>query len=129
MRRAVLAAASAFLVGSPVVAAAATFGLSSAELGAGSAAVSACDNGFSYAYTTQGGAVTAVTVGGIADPDCSGGELALTVTDSSGARLASGGPVTVPSDGDGAADSIDVPLGVHADAELVAGVRVVITGP
>jgi hypothetical protein len=128
MRKVVLAAAAAFLVGSPVVAAAASLGLTTTDLGAGSATVAACDSGFTYAYTTQSGRVTAVTVGGIADPECSGGELSLTLTNGSGARLGSGTTATVPSDGDTADDSLNISIPSNPDAELVAGIRVAITG-
>jgi hypothetical protein len=128
MRKVILAAAAAFLVGSPVVAAAASLGLTTQDLAAGSAPVTACDNGFTYAYTTVGGNVTAVTVGGIADPECSGGEFSLTLTNASGARLGSGGPATVPSDGDTADDSLNVSIAALPDADLVAGVRVAIAG-
>lgn len=97
---------------------------------AGDAAVVPCDSdGFSVTYTTSGGNVTAATVAGIADPDCEGGELLLTLTDAGDASIASGGPLAIPTDGDTSPNSVVVSTGPQPAAELVAGYRIVVTGP
>jgi hypothetical protein len=82
-------------------------------LAVGEAAVVACDDAQTVQYTTDGGQVTAVTIGGIADPECSGGRLSVTLS-AAGTAVASGGPVIVPSDAD--ADDDEVTVGVSAGA-------------
>lgn len=102
----------------------------SASVGSGFAAIDPCDaDGFSLAYTTSGGNVTAVTVNDVADPGCEGGELSVTLTDAADAALASGGPQTVPADGDTNPNAVVVTLGSQPAAELVAGYRIAVTGP
>jgi hypothetical protein len=102
----------------------------SASVSAGNEAIVACDSdGFSVTYTTSGGNVTSATVGGISDPDCEGGALSLTLTDAGGAAIASGGPQTIPTDGDTSPNSVAVALAPTPAAELVAGFRIVVTGP
>ena len=88
-------------------------GVSAGGLGAGGAVVPACDsNGFTVGYTLAAGAVTAVTVSGIADPACSGGT-------SLGEQTA-----TVPT---GAGTSATVSFAAaNVLAESVTGVHVVI---
>jgi hypothetical protein len=101
-----------------------TVGLTPDTLGNGNAGVSTCDTSFTYTYTTVGGNVTSVNVGGIADPTCTGGSLQLTLTNGAGASLGGGGPVTIPAGG-----SVAVPTSTPVDGELVAGARVAIVGP
>jgi hypothetical protein len=85
---------------------------------AGSDVVAECDSAQSVDYTTSGGVVTSVTVSGIADPECSGGNLSVALTALSDG-VATGGPVTVPSDGDTADDSVTVPVAPGASAAQV----------
>lgn len=102
----------------------------SASIASGEAAIGSCDaDGFTVAYSTSGGNVTSVTVGDTADPGCEGGELSVTLTDASGAALASGGPQAIPADGDTSPNVVVVALGSQPAAELVAGYRFVVTGP
>jgi hypothetical protein len=103
--------------------------LSSAKVAAGNTSVAHCDEGFTSSYTTSRGKVTAVTIGGIADPACEGGTLRLTVTDSSGAALASAGPQVVAADGDTIDDTVTMTTSSQPSASLVAGINVVIEGP
>src|SRR5436309_15314473 len=54
--------------------------LTSAKVGGGNTSVVACDtDGLTQSYTTSRGNVTAVVVGGIADPACEGGTIRATV--------------------------------------------------
>jgi hypothetical protein len=126
------------LAGTVVAAGLAAYGASAAGLGpftsapvaGGNAAIVACDSdGFSVTYTTSGGDVTSVTVGGIADPDCEGGELSLTLTDAGNGSIASGGPESVGADGDTSPNSIVVPVAAQPAAEGVAAYHIVVTGP
>lgn len=122
--------ATAVLAASASVALAASLGVGSAALGAGVAAVPRCDaNGFTYTFTTSGGDLTAVTVADLADPACEGGELQLTLTDSTGASIASGGPQPVPTDGDSVANSLTVSTTPQPSATQVAGIHVSVNGP
>lgn len=110
--------------------AAALGGISSDRVAAGNAAIAACDgNGFSISYTTVGGNVTAATVADIADPGCEGGDLSITVTNTAGDSIASGGPIAVPADGDTSPNSLTISLGPQPSAEQVAGVHVAVVGP
>lgn len=105
-------------------------GLAGTTLGAGDAVVAACDtNGLSVSYTTASGAVTAVTVGGIADPGCEGGQLSLTLADASGAAVGSGGPQVVPTDGDTSDNAMTVGVSPQPAASVVTAIHAVITGP
>lgn len=105
-------------------------GLGSTGLGTGDDVVAGCDtNGFSVSYTTSGGAVTHVTVGGIADPGCEGGRLSLTLADTTGAAVGSAGPQTVPTDGDTADNSMTVALSPQPAASVVTAVQAVVVGP
>lgn len=125
-RGAVVAAVAA----SASVAMAASFGVATTKVGTGDAAVVACDtNGFTLSFTTSRANLTAVTVGGIADPACEGGSLAVTVTSSTGASIATGGPQTIPADGDSTDNSVTVSASSQPSATQVAGYHVSITGP
>jgi hypothetical protein len=100
--------------------------LSAGKAGAGNTSVVACDaDGFTHSYTTSRGNVTAVTVGGIASPACTGGALRVTVTDTSGASIASGGPQTIPT----AATSVTLATSPQPAASQVAGIAVAVEGP
>ena len=102
----------------------------SASVAAGNDVIVPCDSdGFSVAYTTSGGNVTSATVGGISDPNCEGGALSLTLTNASGAAIASGGPQAIPADGDTSPNSVVISMSSTPAAELVAGFRIVVTGP
>jgi hypothetical protein len=110
--------------------AAALGGVNSDRVGAGDAAIAACDaNGFTVSYTTVGGNVTAATVADIADPGCEGGDLSVTVTNSAGNSIASGGPSSIPTDGDTSPNSLTVSVSPQPAAEQVAGVHVAVVGP
>jgi hypothetical protein len=131
MRRLVTALLIATLVTTLVFAAAATLGgISGTSLGAGSASVAACDgNGFTATYTVTSGNVTAVTISGIADPGCEGGQLSVTLTNSGGTSIASAGPVAVPTDGDALDNSMTLPVSPVPPAAQVTGIHVVVEGP
>ena len=98
-------------------------GVSSTQVGSGSNPVTACDaDGFTISYTTSGGNLTSVAVGGIAS-GCNGGSLHLTVVDGSRASVASGGPVTVSG------SSATVAVSPNPPGATPAGVDVSIVGP
>jgi hypothetical protein len=104
-------------------------GLLPESLGAGGVVVTACDDdGFTADYTTSAGNVTAVTVGGIADPGCEGGVLRVTLTNGS-TSIAGGGPVTIPTDPDTADNSVTVALSPAPSAAQVTGIHVAVVGP
>jgi hypothetical protein len=84
----------------------------------GSDVVAECDDAQTVDYQTSGGQITAVVVGGIADPQCSGGRVSVALTALSDG-VAEGGPVTVPSDGDTVDDSVTVPVGPGGSASAV----------
>jgi hypothetical protein len=78
-------------------------GITSTQVGADSAPVTACDDdGVTTSYASSWDAtderyeVTSVTVGGIANT-CDGRTLSVSLTDSTGAQIGTG-TVTVPSD-------------------------------
>jgi hypothetical protein len=87
-------------------------------LASGQANVVECDAAQTVQYATESGQVTAVTIGGIADPGCSGGLLSVTLTAGS-VSVASGGPVTVPSDADADDDTVTVSVTPGAAAAQV----------
>jgi hypothetical protein len=106
-----------------LAAASALQGTNAGKLGNGAATVSACDtDGFTITYTTVGGNVTSVAVGGIA-AQCNGGTLKLTVVDGSRTSVASGGPVTVSG------SSATVSVSPNPAGSVPAGVDVSISGP
>jgi hypothetical protein len=127
VRLLVLLAAAA--VATPFAAAALT-SVAGGAVGSGSAAVAPCDSdGFGAAYTTSGGGITAVTVTGIADPDCEGAVARVAIVDASGAAIGTGGPETVAADGDAVDNAATVPvtdLPALLDARRV---EVVLEGP
>jgi hypothetical protein len=112
------------------IALAATFGLTSAALGAGEASVSRCDtDGFTITYTVTVSLITSVTVAGLADPGCEGGSLTVTLTDSSGASVGSGGPTTVPTDGDTSPNSMTLSVAPTPVETTVVGIHASLDGP
>jgi hypothetical protein len=118
------------VVSASLASAAALGGVNSDRVGAGDAAIAACDgNGFTVSYTTVGGNVTAATVADIADPGCEGGNLSVTVTNSAGDSVASGGPSSIPTDGDTTPNALTVSVSPQPAAEQVAGVHVAVVGP
>ena len=131
MRRLVLVTIVAVAVLSTSLASAAALGgVNTGRVGAGNAALVACDaNGFTVTYTTVGGNVTAANVADIADPGCEGGDLSVTVTNSAGDSIASGGPSSIPTDGDTSPNSLAVSVSPQPTAEQVAGVHVAVVGP
>lgn len=130
MKSAILWCAAAAAAASASVALAAAFGISTTDAGAGDTPVVACDtNGFTVSFTTTRGNVSAVTVGGIADPACEGGSLTITVTNAAGDSIAMAGPTTVPTDGDATDNSMALTTALQPGAAQVAGYHVNITGP
>ena len=121
----VLTLCLAVAVGIPcsLAAAAALQGASSGAVGNGLTPINACDaDGFTVSYTTSGGNVISVAVGGIAVA-CNGATLRITVVDSSRTSVASGGPVTVS----GTSETVSV--SPNPAGATPAGVDVSIVGP
>lgn len=131
MRRViVLILTAATLASLSIASAAAVGGISGDPFAAGDAPIPACDaTGFTLAYTTVGGNLTAVTVNGIADPGCEGGDLSVTITNTVGASIASGGPQGITPDGDTADNSVVVPVSPNPAAEQVSGYHISLVGP
>jgi hypothetical protein len=130
MRRPIVLMLTVATLASPYVASATGFGVTSNRVAAGSAGISRCDaNGFTLAYTTSGGNVTSVTVNGIADPGCEGADMSVTLTNSAGNSIASGGPQTVPTDGDAVDNSVTLAVSPTPAAEQVGGYQVSVVGP
>jgi hypothetical protein len=130
MSRATILSLAAVTVASLCAASAAALGgIAGGQVSAGDAPITACDTGFTLVYTTLGGDVTAVTVNGIADPACEGADLSVTLTDAGGGAVASGGPASVPTDGDAADNSLVLPVSPNPAAEQVAGYHVSLVGP
>lgn len=121
MRLALIVMLAAAVLAGPVRALAASLNITG-TLGAGDNSVAACDTSFGTTYTTVSGNVTAVDVTGIA-PECVGGALSVTLTDSAGTALGSGGPATVS----GASTNVSIAGG--PDGDVVAGIRISIEGP
>ena len=126
-RRAAIAVAGA-AIATATAAMAATLAVGGGGTGAGAGPVVPCDTAFSTTVGTTAGIVTSVTVGGIADPACEGGEVHVTLRGAAG-TLASGGPVTVPADGDVADGSVVVPLTGGPAPDGVTAARILVVGP
>jgi hypothetical protein len=121
-RLVILCSAVVVAVPCSLAAAAALQGVSPSPMGSGSASVAACDtDGFTVTYTTSGGNVTSVAIGGIASA-CNGGSLRVTLVNGSRASLASGGPVTVSG------SSATVSVSPQPSAPGVAGTDVSVAG-
>ncbi len=111
-------------------ASAAALGGISGGVAAGEAPITACDpDGFALHYATQGGNVQSVTVSGIADPGCEGGDLSVTLTNSGGDSISSGGPAAIGVDADTADNSVNVDVSPKPAAEQVKGYHVSVVGP
>ncbi len=128
-RTGAVALAAAVLATAALASAASLGGLTTRAVGAGGAAIPSCDAGFTIAYSTSGGDVGSVDVGDIADPACEGGKLRVTLASAAGTPIASGGPVSVPADGDSVADTVTVVVSPNPVAEQVASVHVTVVGP
>ena len=131
MRRTVLGVVIAVLVFAGVYGLAASLNVSSSTLGAGSAAVAACQSGtlavsYTPAYNAAipGYAATSVTVGNIdtATSACGGKAIRVTLVDGSNASLGES-TGTVPTSGSSMTFTLS---GVSAAS--VAGVHVAISG-
>jgi hypothetical protein len=131
VRAVLIWSAAVVVVASTSTALAAAFGITTSKLGVGTTPVLSCDaNGFTETYTTLGGIVATVTVGGIADPACEGGALRLTLTDAGGDSIASAGPLTVPADGDTADNSLTFPsVSPQPGAAQVTRIHISVSGP
>ena len=69
-----------------------------------------------------------MTVADIADPDCEGAEVRVTLTSSAGASLRTGGPVTVPTDLGTTPNSVVIPLTATTETTVV-GIQISVIGP
>lgn len=129
LKRVIVVSLAVATLASSAFASAASLGGMSGSVSAGAAAIPACDTtGVTVTYTTSGGNVSAVTVGGVADPGCEGGSLSVTLTNAAGDSIATGGPQTIPTDGDTADNALTVSVSPSPAAENVAGYRVSIVG-
>ena len=91
--------------------------------------VAACDgDGLTVRYTVSATNVTAVTIGAIADPGCEGGKLSVTLANGT-TSVGSGGPQTVPTDGDTVGNSMTVAISPQPAAAQVNAIHVAISGP
>lgn len=130
MKKTLIALGAGLTVFAGVFAMAASLGgITSTKVGADNTAVASCDtDGVASAYTTAWDAtdkryeVTAVTVSGVADA-CDGQTLSVSLTDSTGAQIASG-TLAIPTS---VATSHAVTLGTAASAKLTEGIHVLIS--
>ena len=130
MKSAVLSAFAVLVLSTAVAAAASLGGVSGPNLSAGDGSIAGCDpDSLTTLYTTTAGNVTAVTVGGLADPGCEGASLSLTVIDATGASIASAGPQTIPADPGVVDNSLLVSVSPNPLAEAPTAVKIAITGP
>jgi hypothetical protein len=128
VKRVFAALVLATVVASAVYASAASLGLTSDDLGAGDDAVGRCDTSFTVTYIVNtANKVTDVTVGGIARPACSLGELSVALTNSANINIGEGGPVTIPAGGTDA--SVTVNILALPDAISVKATHIIIVGP
>lgn len=101
------------------------------DLGSGGVSVSACDtNGVGNTYKFGSGTsnVAAVVVTGIADPSCSGAEVAVHLLGSTGTVLGSGWITHRDADTDTTDNSQSVILETGVSAEEVAAVHITLSG-
>jgi hypothetical protein len=130
VKSALLSAFAALALSVGAAAAASLGGVSGPTLGAGGGSIAGCDpDSLTTLYTTTAGNVTAVTVGGLADPGCEGASLSLTVIDATGASIASAGPQTIPADPGVVDNSLLVSVSPNPLAEAPMAVKIVIAGP
>jgi hypothetical protein len=128
MTKMVVAAVAAFIVFAGVYGFAASLGLTSNGLGAGSAVVSACGTGINAAYTTAyapsipGYSVSQVNLSAIPGT-CLGKAYKIQLTGAAGAAVGSEMSGTLPASG----TTASVSTSGTPDASLVTGVSVVIS--
>ena len=122
---------AAVLLTSTSVAFAATFGVTTQMVGgAANAPIARCDtNGLTVATSLSGSNVTSVTVSDIADPGCEGASVRVTLTDSLGASIASGGPLAVATDADTIPNSLSLPVSPSPAETSVINIHVSLAGP
>jgi hypothetical protein len=125
-RALVAAVAAVAAVGAFELAAAASLPTTAATLGAGTAAVSACDtDGFTFRHTIDtSGRITTVTVGSMA-AGCAGGTLRVTLTD--GTTSVGEGSAALPSVG--FSGSAAVTMSPTPLSSTVTAVHAVVEGP
>jgi hypothetical protein len=124
MKRLWLAVLAGVVVFGAIYAVATTLTLDAAGLASGSDSVEPCDNSFSFSFTRNSNdEITQVTIGGIA-PECGGGALSLTLTNSSNVAVG-GGVGTVPLSG----GSLVVPIAAQPATVAVYHEYVSIVGP
>lgn len=111
------------------IAAASALGQGGGRIGAAEAVVASCDDAVFVRYLVSNGSVTGVQISGLADPACEGGQLRFTVSDASWGVLAQAGPVTIPTDGDNADNTVQLSLTPSPTYSSVAHYSVVIVGP
>jgi hypothetical protein len=104
-------------------------GLDPDRLTGGQGTVASCDSAVSVSYATQGGNITSVTVGGIADPACEGGSLTVQALNSSNTSISGAGPATVTTDADTGDNTVTLGLSPQPNAEQVSATAVSITRP
>jgi hypothetical protein len=130
MRRRSILIAFALVLATAAVASAATFGLTSANLGAGQTTVSRCDtNGFTGTYTVTSGNVVSVTIDDIADPGCEGGSMNVTLVNGSGTIVGASATTTLPTDGGTTPNSVTVAVSPTPAESTVIGLHMSVTGP
>ena len=120
------AVAAVAAVGAFELAAAASLPATAATLGAGTAAVSACDtDGFTFRHTIDtSGRITTVTIGSMA-AGCAGGTLRVTVTN--GTTSVGEGTAALPAVG--FSGSAAVTMSPAPSSSTVTAVHAVVEGP
>ena len=128
MTKMVVAAVAAFIVFAGVYGFAASLGLTSNGLGAGSSVVSACGTGINAAYTTAyastipGYSVSQVNLSAI-PPTCLSKAYKIQLTGASGVAVGSEMSGTLPASG----TTANINTSGTVDASLVQGISVVIS--
>ena len=128
MTKMLVAAVAAFVVFAGVYGFAASLGLTSNGLGAGSTVVAACGTGINASYTTAyaasipGYSVSQVTLGSI-PATCLGKSYKIQLTGAAGAAIGSEMTGTLPASG----TSTTVATSGTPDASLVTGISVVVS--
>lgn len=129
-KRALIAVLAGLIVGSGVFAVAASLGVVSGGLGAGTSSVASCDTSVSTTYDTAydatlpGYEVTTVHVTGIATPACDGKQIKVTLANASNASLGQQSATLATPAADPALDF----SASNIAAENLANVFVVISG-
>jgi hypothetical protein len=129
-RRVVIAVLAGLIVGSAVFAVAASLGVVSSDLGAGTDSVASCDASVATSYDTAydatlpGYEVTTVHVTGIATPACDGKQIKVTLANASNASLGQQSATLATPAADPALDF----SASNISAENLANIFVVISG-